>query len=85
MCSTPAGKRGQFFKSWVEGEGWEKVRVSANQCPRLSKEFLAEQLSDLGPQMFKQEFGLEFVDDSEVVFSTDMIARAFTKEIAAIW
>ena len=86
MLSTPAGKRGQFFKSWTEGgEDWRRVRVSASECPRLSKEFLAEELRELGPTMFKQEYELEFLSDAEALFNFNIIAAAFTDEVRPLW
>lgn len=85
MLTTPAGRRGEFFKAWTGGEGWTRVRVPASECPRLSKEFLADELKALGPQMFKQEYELEFVDDCEVMFPIELVERAFCKEIRSIW
>ena len=58
MLTTPAGKRGEFYRAWTEGEGWTHVEVPASKCPRLSKEFLAEELRELGPQMYRQEYEL---------------------------
>ena len=66
MLTTPAGKRGEFYRAWTEGEGWTRVRVPASQCPRLSKEFLDEEKRELGPQMYRQEYELEFVEDAGV-------------------
>jgi hypothetical protein len=84
--STPAGQRGFFYESWVgDDPSWTKVMVTADQCPRLSKEYLAGELKALGPQMFKQEFGCEFVADDESMFATLMIDRAFTHEIRPLW
>ena len=84
--STPAGQRGFFYEAWTEGgEEWTKVMVTANQCPRLTKEYLAGELKALGPQMFKQEFGCEFVADDENMFPAPMIDRAFTYEIRPLW
>ena len=42
--TTPAGKRGWFYKAWMEGEGWHRIIVRADECPRISKEFLAEEM-----------------------------------------
>ena len=42
--------------------------MTADQCPRLTREFLSGELKALGPQMYKQEFGCEFVADDESVF-----------------
>lgn len=55
MCSTPNGKQGQFYETWENGEGWTRIKIGADQCPRLSKEFLAEQLRELGPLKYRQD------------------------------
>jgi len=85
MLSTPAGMRGEFYRAWTEGENWQRVRVSAEECPRLSKEFLAEELRELGPLMFKQEYGLEFITDLEAMFNSALIAAAFSDEVRPLW
>src|SRR5918992_4138685 len=36
MLSTPFGKRGAFYEEWTGGEGWERYRVTAEECPRIS-------------------------------------------------
>ena len=70
MLSTPAGKRGEFHRAWTEGgDDWQRVRIPASECPRLSKEFLAEELRELGPTMYQQEYELEFVSDAEALFN----------------
>jgi hypothetical protein len=84
MLTTPAGRRGEFFRAWTEGDGWTRVRVPASECPRLSKEFLDEEKRELGPQVYKQEYELEFVADAEAVFPVELIDRAFTDEIRSI-
>jgi hypothetical protein len=48
--STPAGKRGFFFAEWSEGQGWHKVRVTADECERISRDFLAAEERSLGPR-----------------------------------
>lgn len=84
--STPAGQRGFFYESWVgDDPSWVRVKVTADQCPRLSKEYLAGELKALGPQMFKQEFGCEFVADDEALFAVTMITRAFTPDVRPLW
>jgi hypothetical protein len=85
LLTTPAGKRGEFYRAWTEGEGWDRVKVPASQCPRLTQAFLDEEKRELGPQMYRQEYELEFVDDAECMFPVEMIERAFTKEFTAIW
>jgi hypothetical protein len=83
--STPAGKRGFFFESWIGAGDWKRVRVAATDCPRISPEFLAEEMKELGPLRFSEEYQLEFRDDSESVFASDLIERAFSHEVTPLW
>jgi Terminase large subunit, T4likevirus-type, N-terminal len=86
MLSTPAGKRGFFHDIWHNGDpSWTRVRVSADDCPRISKQFLDEQLRELGAVRFSEEFQLAFVDAEDSAFPTDIITRAFTKELKPLW
>lgn len=78
--TTPAGKRGWFYETWHRGEGWERIRVTADHCPRISAEFLAAEREALGPMQFQQEYGCEFFDAETSAFSTEMIEAALTDE-----
>jgi hypothetical protein len=40
--STPFGRRGWFFTEWSSSNPWERVEVSADRCPRITADFLAE-------------------------------------------
>jgi len=83
--TTPAGKRGWFFEAWTGTGDWTRVRVPATDCPRISPEFLADELKELGPMAFSEEYCLEFRDSDEAVFPTDIIARAFTDQVVPLW
>ena len=83
--TTPAGRRGWFYEAWIGDDSWHRVKVAASACPRLSAAFLAEELRELGPMMFKQEYELEFVDDAEAVFNTMIVAAAFSDAVRSLW
>jgi phage FluMu gp28-like protein len=84
--TTPAGKRGWFFEAWTGGsDDWHRVRVTADQCPRISKEFLDEELRELGAQRFSEEYGLQFLESDGAVFPTAIIDAAFTPEVEPLW
>jgi hypothetical protein len=83
--TTPAGKRGFFFDAWTKSTDWQKVEVRATDCPRISGEFLAEELRELGPQKYAQEYGLEFLDDDQAVFPIGVIEAAFTDQVQPLW
>jgi hypothetical protein len=60
--STPFGRRGWFAQEW-HGEGsWQRVRVTAEECPRISPAFLVEERRALGEDWYRQEYGCEFVE-----------------------
>lgn len=83
--TTPAGKRGFFYEAWTGDETWTRVRVTADECPRISKEFLDEELRELGAQRFSEEYGLQFLDPDEAVFPTAIIDAAFVREVKPLW
>ena len=61
QLSTPNGPQGVFWNSWVNEEDWHKVKVFAEDCPRISAEFLEEAFAKLGDYRARQEYGLEFL------------------------
>ena len=80
--STPYGKRGFFYEAWTGGgPDWERVRVPAEECPRIPKAFLEEERGTMGDRWFRQEYQCEFVDSVSCVFDRDMLERAVTDEI----
>ena len=84
--TTPAGKRGWFFESWMQGgDDWHRVRVPASDCPRITQEFLAEELRELGAMRFSEEYGLEFRDNLECAFPQTIIENAFSAEVTPLW
>lgn len=85
ILSTPFGKRGAFYEAWIGSDAWHRVRVTADQCSRISAEFLQEELRELGAQRFSEEYGLEFLDPTESVFPTAIIDAAFTDAVRPLW
>lgn len=76
--STPFGKRGWFFDEWEKGgDRWERIRVTAKQCPRISKEFLDDERLALGERWFNQEYLCSFEDSIDAVFLQEHIEAAF--------
>ena len=76
--STPFGKRGFFFDAWHDSsDEWRRVKVTAQECPRMSPEQLEQQKRAMGEMFFRQEFLCEFVDTEEQTFAYDLIHNAF--------
>jgi len=86
LMSTPFGKRGHFFKEWTEGgDTWERIMITAHDCPRISPEFLEEERQALGEWWFKQEYLCEFVETVDSVFSYDLVQAAITEEVKPLF
>jgi len=82
LMSTPFGKRGFFYESWVRGgPEWERVRVAAHECSRIAPNFLEEERRAMGERWFQQEYECEFVDTVSGVFERDLLEKAFTDEV----
>jgi hypothetical protein len=64
MLSTPNGRRGFFYENWAEGgDEWERVAVTAAECPRISASFLEEERRRQGSDWVRQEYFCEFVEN----------------------
>jgi hypothetical protein len=71
--STPWGRRGWFCEAWHSTEPWQRVRVPAEECPRISREFLEAERIALGERFFEQEYRCVFADTVEALFSEEDI------------
>jgi len=76
--STPYGTRGWFHDAWHSAEPWHRLRITAQECPRISQEFLAEERRVLGERWFAQEYLCSFAASVGAVFRPEDIARAFS-------
>jgi len=84
IMSTPFGKRGHFFKIWSEERDlWESYEIPAEQCPRISPEFLAEE-KRTNP-WFEQEYHCRFMETMDQVFSNYTISKMFDSDVKPLW
>jgi hypothetical protein len=83
--STPFGKRGWFHDEWHGDGDWHRVKVTADQCPRISKEFLAEERRALGDRWYLQEYGCEFSECIDAIFSYADIMAAMSDEVKPLF
>ena len=87
--STPFGKRGWWFDAWQNGgAAWERVEVRAEQCPRIPADFLAEERRALPPHVYASEYECQFVDNLQMVFSSDLVRGMISAEarpLAVSW
>jgi Terminase large subunit, T4likevirus-type, N-terminal len=85
MLSTPAGKRGVFHEEWTNGTGWERYRVTAKECPRVSEAFLEEERRALPTWVYEQEYRCVFHDTEDAVFTHELVTGAVSPEVKPIF
>ena len=80
--STPFGTRGHYYEEWTNGGGgWERVTVTAEECPRIPATFLAEERQSMGDWWYRQEYLCEFADAQTAAFRREDIDRLFSMEV----
>ncbi len=83
--STPFGKRGWWFEAWEQGASWERVKVTAHDCPRITPQFLEEERRELPASWFKAEYLCEFGDLEGAVFAYEDIQAALSADVLPLW
>ena len=84
LLSTPNGRQGFFFEAWTKEDDWLKIKVTAAECPRISPEFLQQELETLGKWWCDQEYQCVFVEGEDAVFRYEEIQRAFRDDYEGI-
>lgn len=83
--TTPFGKRGFFHEEWSGPNAWERVRITARECPRISPTFLEEERNSLGDWWYRQEYECDFADTTDQYFRTEDILRAFSDDVEPLF
>lgn len=84
--STPKGKRGWFWEECEEKQGdWHRIRVKADQCPRIPKEFLREERLALGERWYKQEYEISFEAATDSMFAEEDIKAMINTELQPLF
>jgi hypothetical protein len=84
--TTPFGRRGWFYEGWTgDDPSWHRTRVTADESPRITPEFLAMERASKPEWRIRQEYFCEFVDTEEQLFGSDLIARAFTPTVPPLF
>jgi hypothetical protein len=86
LMSTPYGKRGHFYDAWTTGGGsWDRIMVTAADCPRISVAFLEDERRTMPRQWFDSEYNCLFVDTIDQVFSSEDIAAAMSDDVEPLF
>ena len=84
--STPWGKRGFFFTEWNESAAdWQRVKIAAPQCPRITPEFLRDERRALGAMCYRQEYECSFEDMQGALFTYEDAMGTLTSEGEALF
>lgn len=86
LMSTPAGRRGFFFRIATGEEfGWEITRVIADSVPRISKAFLDAERASLPRWVFDQEYACEFAGSESGYFTAEDIEALASDLVAPLF
>ncbi len=79
--STPYGRQGWFAESWFGDGTWHRTEVRADQCPRISPAFLAQEKATLPAAVYQSEYEAVFTDAVDAVFRAEDVDACFTDEV----
>jgi len=85
MLSTPFGKRGVFHDLWVNSPDYEKIMITADKCPRISKAFLESEKRSMPSRTFRQEYFCEFLQTDDAIFSYDDVIGMVSDDIMPLF
>jgi len=80
IASTPFGTkdnegRETFFYQCSKDENYKKFYISAEDCPRHSKEYLAREKERMSKLQYAQEYLAQFLDEVKAVFTREWIDK----------
>jgi len=64
------------FRATMANDG-----ITAYYSPRHTLKFLYEELLSIGPIWFKREYGCEFIEGAETLFSLELIQSSYTEDV----
>jgi hypothetical protein len=86
LLSTPFLKSGTFYRTWTSTTAsWERIRVSTQDCPRLTPEYLATERAELPGWVYAREYEGLFSDDDVTVFSAELISAAMDATVTPLF
>ncbi len=74
ISSTPRGKSGYFYEC-SKRDDFTKFYISAEDCPRHSKEFLKSERKNMSHLEYAQEYLAKFLDELRQVFPDNLIKK----------
>ena len=85
LMSTPNGKSGFFYREWSSDKDWVRIQATAEECPRIPAAFLAEERETLSEDMYRQEYGCEFMSGEGSLFDEAEITARLSARVKPLW
>jgi hypothetical protein len=67
------------------GPAWERVKITAEQCPRIPADWLAQERAAVGSWWYEQEYLCLFKDSLDQVFGFDEVMGALSDEVVPLF
>jgi len=85
MMSTPWGKQGFFYESWVNsGDEWERIEATALECAGIPAAFLEEERRQKSGMLFGQEYMCQFSGVGGSLFDGGLVDDAVSGDVNAL-
>jgi len=81
LLSSPFGTRGFYWEAYRNRQDWDYYEVPAEECPRISPEFLEEEKDTMGEWWFEQEYHCKFLDAQTAAFRSEDIEKIVDREV----
>lgn len=83
--STPNGQAGWYYNAWENGEGFERSRVVATECDRISSDFLRQEQESLPADVYASEYLCQFRSAEGSVFRYEDVTACFDSQLIPIF
>jgi hypothetical protein len=83
--SLAYAKQGWFYEAWTGPAAWQRVKITALDCPRITKEFLEEERATMPAQFFAMKYLCEFGEATDAVFRLEDLQAATSERIPPLF
>jgi hypothetical protein len=85
LMSTPDGRSGFFYREWSGEMPWVRIKATAEECPRIPAEFLQAERMTMSDEIYRREYGCEFVRGEGYLFDEADIRARLTTRFQKLW
>lgn len=79
VLGTATSRATKFYEFYKSGT-FKVFERRSDQCPRISKQFLAEKLASMGPMLYGAEFENRWISDETQVIGDDLLDAAVNND-----